>query len=150
MNITPDVLRRQAKDFYRRHPGVTWKAERKYKLPPKILYALGSRETNLSKHWEQTPGDGGHGHGTWQLDDRSHKIPNPFPIALQAEMAAQLLASLIKEFNGDVKHALSAYNAGAGGARNGIADNGDSDSHTTGHDYGADVLGRLHSLQMKR
>jgi hypothetical protein len=148
MNISEHELWNQAHAFSQRHPGVTHVIETKYGLPKRILYALGSRETNLAEFYEQHPGDGGHGRGTWQLDDRSHHIPNPFPIELQAEMAGKLLHDLIAEFGGNVKSALSAYNAGAGGARKGIAA-GDSDRFTTGHDYGADVLARLHVLQSK-
>jgi hypothetical protein len=55
-------------------------------LPRGLLYAVGSRETNLT----DKTGDGGHGHGVFQLDDRSHTIPNPFPVALQAELRRKL------------------------------------------------------------
>ena len=35
-------------------------------LPRMLLFAVGSRETNLTNE----VGDFGHGHGVWQLDDR--------------------------------------------------------------------------------
>jgi len=149
MKITGPELLAEVDAFYKRHPGVVNVAEAKHKLPSRILYAVGSRETNLAEHWEQTPGDGGHGHGTWQLDDRSHQIPAPFPIELQADMAAELLAGLIAHFKGNVKSALSAYNAGVGGADSGIR-HGNSDLFTTGKDYGQDCLDRMHYVQMYR
>lgn len=150
MKITGDELLAEVDAFYRRHPGMVNAAEAKHKLPPRTLYALGSRETNLSAHFEQTPGDGGHGHGTWQLDDRSHKIPKPFPMDMQCDMAAALIASLIAHFKGNVKAAFSAYNAGIGGAERGLRETGNSDQYTTGRDYGQDTLDRLHFIQSHR
>ena len=43
-------------------------------LPRMLLFAAGSRETNLTSE----VGDFGHGHGVWQLDDRSHTPPGGF------------------------------------------------------------------------
>jgi hypothetical protein len=43
-------------------------------LPRMLLFAVGSRETNLTNE----VGDSGHGHGVWQLDDRSHMPPGGF------------------------------------------------------------------------
>jgi hypothetical protein len=150
MKVSILELLNEVDAFYQRHPGVVNAAEAKHKLPHRLLYAVGSRETNLAEHWEQTPGDGGHGHGTWQLDDRSHKIPSPFPMALQADMAAQLLSDLIAHFKGNVKSAVSAYNAGVGGAERGLRATNNSDQFTTGHDYGQDTLERLRYIQIYR
>ena len=41
---------------------------------PRMLFAVGFRETNLTNE----VGDPGHGHGVWQLDDRSHTPPGGF------------------------------------------------------------------------
>lgn len=150
MKIDGNELLTQVDAFFKRHPHVTDVAENKHRIPHHLLYAVGSRETNLSEHYEQTPGDGGHGHGTWQLDDRSHTIPKPFPIELQADMAAALLASLIAHFRGNLKSALSAYNAGVGGAEHGLIQHNDSDFGTTGHNYGQDTLDRLHYILSHR
>ena len=46
-----------------------------------------------------------------------------------------------------LKFALSAYNAGAGGAWSGYREEGDSDARTTGRDYGRDVLARFALFQ---
>jgi hypothetical protein len=104
-------------------------------------------------------GDGGHGRGLFQIDDRSHttflrqqgaNTPGGKP-AVPA--AAKYAAGLVR-FNFDfgvkngvperdrLKFALSAYNAGAGGALEGFKV-GDSDRRTTGGDYGKAVLGRF-------
>jgi hypothetical protein len=39
-------------------------------LPRCLLYAVGSKETNL----RNVVGDGGHGHSVFQLDDRWHQV----------------------------------------------------------------------------
>jgi peptidoglycan hydrolase-like protein with peptidoglycan-binding domain len=46
-----------------------------------------------------------------------------------------------------LKFAVSAYNAGAGGAWKGVREHGDSDALTTGKNYGADVLRRMAILR---
>jgi hypothetical protein len=102
-------------------------------LPRLFLYAVGSRETNL----RNVVGDGGHGHGVWQLDDRSHNIPPGFDsdVRAQAFMAAGMLAHLYATY-GDWQQAANAYNSGS-----------PLTSHTTGGDYGPDVISRLLFLQ---
>lgn len=147
MRITPTALAAEVQAFDLRHPGVVAAAEIRHGLPKHLLHAVGSRETNLSAYYETHPGDGGHGRGTFQLDDRSHTIPSPFPVTTQADVAASMLHNLIQTFSGNLKSACSAYNAGVTGARNGIAQ-GDSDLFTTGHDYGADVVARMRSLSL--
>jgi hypothetical protein len=97
-------------------------------LPRFLLYAVGSRESNL----RNVVGDHGHGHGVFQLDDRAHKIPPGFDhnIHAQAEEAAQILKANFHRFKDWVK-ACNAYNSGS------------PDTHrTTGHDYGPDVMER--------
>jgi hypothetical protein len=42
-------------------------AAERYQLPPEILLAIASRETNM----RNIIGDGGHGYGIMQIDDRS-------------------------------------------------------------------------------
>lgn len=57
-------------------------------LATNLLYAVGSRETNLMNE----VGDGGHGHGLFRLDNRSHAIPPGFDdgARAQAKKAAQM------------------------------------------------------------
>jgi Putative peptidoglycan binding domain/Transglycosylase SLT domain len=130
-------------------------AEKESKLPPGLLLAIASQETDMN----DVVGDGGHGRGLFQIDDRSHTTflrqqganrPGGKP-AVPA--AAKYAAGLVR-FNFDfgvkngvperdrLKFALSAYNAGAGGALEGFKA-GDSDRRTTGGDYGKAVLGRF-------
>src|SRR5438309_11296947 len=79
-------------------------------LPPGMLYAVGSRETNL----RNVVGDGGHGHGVFQLDDRSHQIPPGFDqdVRAQAEKAAQMLEAGFRRF-GDWVMSCNYYNSGS-------------------------------------
>lgn len=129
-------------------------AERAANLPGGTLLAIASRETGC----RDIVGDHGHGRGLFQIDDRSfgqwlaaHGAGAPGSVPSVREAAA-FAAQLVRE-NLDVgrrsgvreadllKFALSAYNAGAGGALSGYR-RGDSDLNTTGGDYGRDVLAR--------
>jgi hypothetical protein len=135
-------------------------AEGRAKLPRGFLLAIASRETNCAN----IVGDGGHGRGLFQVDDRFHGQwlarvgagrPGGLPsVEDGAAYAAELLTSNFsfgraKGLRGRrlLKFAASAYNAGAGGAWKGVQEAGDSDAMTTGRDYGADVLRRMAILR---
>jgi hypothetical protein len=113
-------------------------------LPTYMLFAVGSRETNL----RNVVGDGGHGHGVWQLDNRSHAIPPGFDadVPLQCATAARMLAGLLAHFGGNERAALAAYNAGAGTVDYNLSNHLDIDSGTAGGDYSADTLQRRLAL----
>lgn len=132
MDISPSQLITECDRFLAEYGSLSWAAEMRHGLPRGLLLAVGSRETNLTDE----VGDGGHGHGVWQLDDRSHAIPNPFPVALQADMAAAMLSDELMRTGGNVDQAANLYNSGQR-----------SDAGTTGHDYGTDVAGRLATIQ---
>lgn len=104
------------------------------RLPRMMLFAVGSRETNLTNEI----GDGGHGHGVCQLDDRSHVIPPGFDsdVHMQFQKAAEMLVANF-ETAGSWLGALAMYNSGQ-----------TNDAYTTGHDYGHDVLSRRESLDV--
>lgn len=124
-------------------------------LPRGLLLAIASQETDMN----DVVGDGGHGRGLFQIDDRSHerflaaqnagRAGGKPPIKAAARYAAALVKGNLdygsrKGIRGSdlLKFALSAYNAGPGGAIEGYRA-GDSDKKTTGGDYGRAVLGRL-------
>lgn len=113
--------------------------EKTYSLPAGLLLAVGSRETNLTNK----VGDGGHGHGVWQRDDRWHTMPAGYDADVRAQAidAAGLLSANIKAVG--LAAGVAAYNAGLTGVRNALAAGKSADSATTGGDYAADVLGRL-------
>lgn len=144
MKIDPATLDRQ---FERAR--ISWPfiddVERRYNLPSRLLYAVGSRETNLTDEI----GDGGHGRSVWQLDDRSHTIPDPFPVEMAADIAGQMLRGLLDHFSGHREPAVAAYNAGVGGVERALSRGQSPDAATTGGDYSADVLARMEYLQTR-
>jgi len=111
--------------------------EQAYGLPRMLLYAVGSRETNLTNE----VGDGGHGHGVWQLDDRWHNPAGGFAhfdgdVPLQCSTAAGMLHAMLTSTQGNVEEAAAIYNSGQPG-----------EAGTTHGDYGLDVLQRMQYLQ---
>lgn len=138
-----------------------------------LLLAMMSRETGM----KNIVGDGGHGRGGWQQDDRylgpwlksvkgcdsgksTPKYDSAFPkghvptITDGARKCAQLIEANVVEvtrqkvrFGSRLKVAVSAYNAGLGGAMEGYNGYNDSDHFTTGRDYAADVLARRNALK---
>lgn len=144
MNISPESLQ---SEFNRAAKNWPWlfSVERKYGLASMTLFAVGSRETNLTNE----VGDGGHGHGVWQLDNRSHTIPSGFDsdVARQADVAASMLHSLLATFSGRYDCAFAAYNAGAGTVQYNLSHGLSVDSGTANGNYSADTIGRLHYLQ---
>jgi hypothetical protein len=113
-------------------------------LPPYLLFALGSRETNL----RDVTGDSGHGRGIWQRDDRSFTIPDPYPAHQQGIDAAALLMSHFRSFVSlypaapSWNAAICAYNAGRTGVRRKLDLGLSAESATTHGDYGPDVIQR--------
>lgn len=127
-------------------------AERAAGLRRGTLFAVASRETGF----QDIVGDGGHGRGLFQIDDRSHGAflrqnagaggRPPVPVA--ADYAARLIAGNLQDGkrrgvrDADLERfALAAYNAGPAEAAKAYAA-GDPDRATTGKNYGRDVLAR--------
>ena len=126
----------------------------KHGLDPAYALAIGSRETDLVN----SIGDGGHGIGVMQVDTRFYgqakkaKADGSWETNPEVliNLGCQILAENIawaKEvwpsytYSQWLKIAASAYNAGQGGAHAGV-NVGDCDYHTTGGDYGKDVMAR--------
>ena len=119
-------------------------------LPLAFVLAIGSRETNLTNEL----GDGGHGHGVLQIDDRYHSIARDCDIHADCAKLINYGCNMLAQNEQwakrqwpaftDAQHlkiAASAYNAGEDGAGRGVVA-GDADLHTTGGNYGADVMCR--------
>lgn len=106
-------------------------------LPDCLLFAVGFRETGL---WNVV-GDGGHGHGMFQLDDRSHTIPPGFDadVPAQAALAGEMLGGLLAWSGNRIAWALAAYNAGRGAVVGAVQRGQSPDSVTTGGNYGSYV-----------
>jgi hypothetical protein len=93
-------------------------AASRHDLDPRLLAAVAAQETGGpgSDSGRNVIGDGGHGRGLFQIDDRSHAFargPTAMDPARNADYAAGLLQSNLRRYGGDVKAALSAYNTGS-------------------------------------
>ena len=174
MNITETHLEAEVKHFGHHRRDTLRKALASLKAAeprPALKYslAIGSRETNL----QNLVGDGGHGRGVFQQDDRfqreflaatrgcpSGSYRSTWWSALPAGRVPTLTAgckrmAAIIESNVDfavrsgipkghrLRFAVAAYNAGAGGALRGWQEARDVDRHTAGLDYSQDVFERL-------
>jgi hypothetical protein len=116
MNLDPVVSRLAAR-------GVAFATEiagaaERHGLDPKLLAAVAAQETGGpgSNAGRNIVGDGGHGRGLFQIDDRWHAFaqsPDAMNPGRNAEYAAGMLAGLLKRYGGDVREALSSYNAGS-------------------------------------
>jgi soluble lytic murein transglycosylase-like protein len=93
-------------------------AARRHGIDATLLAAVAAQETGGpgSNAGSNIVGDGGHGHGIFQLDDRWHAFArsdaamNP---TANADYAAGMISGLLRRYGGDVHKALSAYNAGS-------------------------------------
>ena len=149
MNIAPDVLKGQCLVALHRWPWIPT-MEIEYSLPPGLLLAVGSRETNLTNEagdYSRRPGEKYpqcHGFGVWQRDSGAFPGTNSLylmDVARQGDDAAHELATAYHVL-GNWAHAISAYNCGLGAAQAAIRLGHDPDDYTTGHDYAHDVLAR--------
>jgi soluble lytic murein transglycosylase-like protein len=93
-------------------------AGRRYGLDPQLLAAVAAQETGGpgSNAGHNIVGDGGHGRGLFQIDDRWHAFAST-PAAMEptknADYAARMISGLLKQYGGNVREALSAYNSGS-------------------------------------
>jgi Transglycosylase SLT domain len=93
-------------------------AARRHALDPELLAAVAAQETGGpdTNTGHNIVGDGGHGRGLFQIDDGWHAFattPAAMDPAQNADYAAGMLAGLLKRYGGNVRAALSAYNAGS-------------------------------------
>ncbi len=92
-------------------------AARRHGLDPRLLAAVAAQETGGpgSNAGRNIVGDGGHGRGLFQIDDRWHafaRSPAAMQPARNAEYAAGLISGLLHRYGGNLREALSAYNSG--------------------------------------
>ncbi len=97
-------------------------AAARHGLDPRLLAAVAAQETGGpgSNAGHNVVGDGGHGHGLFQIDDRFHSFaatPAAMDPTANADYAARMITGLLNRYGGDVHKALSAYNAGDPNAR---------------------------------
>ena len=75
-------------------------AARRHELDPELLAAVAAQETGGpgSNSGRNVVGDGGHGHGIFQIDDRWHafaRTPEAMDPDRNADYAAGMLSSLL-------------------------------------------------------
>ena len=92
-------------------------AAARHGIDPRLLAAVAAQETGGpgANAGRNVVGDGGHGHGLFQIDDRSHAFassPEAMDPVANADYAAGMLHELIGRY-GNVRQALRAYNAGS-------------------------------------
>ncbi len=135
----------------------------KHGVRPEVLAAIIWRESRggdaLTPKGPAGTGDGGHGRGLCQVDDRFHKefvdaLIDGTPAwqlpGVNIDYGASILASFLKCFHGDEALAVAAYNAGAHAVSRAVSTLHPghprseaikaADSVTTGHDYASAVL----------
>ena len=130
--------------------GAAWR----HGLRASLLLAIASRETLIGRTplLDDWTGDGGHGRGLMQVDDRYHGEFTSSHAnddhAAHVDYAARFLAGLIEELPSE-RAAIAAYNAGPGNVRAALRQGLDVDAYTTGGDYSRDVLRREEEVQEK-
>lgn len=124
-------------------------AAQSFNWPVELLLAIASRETNV----RNILGDGGHGHGIMQIDDRSFpnftssdrwKIPrlNILKGAEVLDLKRRFLSRRGVTGTLLARASVAAYNGGEARVKRAIDLGRDVDSVTTQRNYSADVLGR--------
>jgi transglycosylase-like protein with SLT domain len=94
------------------------RAAQRYRLDPVLLAAIAAQETGGpgSNSGSNIVGDGGHGHGVFQIDDRWHtfaRTKDAMDPASNADYAARMIRHGLDLYGGDVHKTLSAYNSGS-------------------------------------
>lgn len=102
-------------------------AAARHGVDPLLLAAVAAQETGGpgSDAGRNVVGDGGHGRGLFQIDDRWHAFARSAAAmipAANADYAAGMLSGLLHKYGGNVRQALSAYNAGAPDATGTVTD----------------------------
>jgi soluble lytic murein transglycosylase-like protein len=127
-------------------------ASKRYRIPLALLLAIASRESRmglaLDENWT---GDHGYGIGIMQIDKRYHggftQAHRNDDHQANIHYGAGFLASLVQAFDGDILHAVAAYNSGETRVRNAMNAGLDPNIVTTGRDYARDVIARRQVIE---
>jgi len=120
--IVPPLAQTQLAQQGVRYAPQIARAAARHGVDPALLAAVAAQETGGpgSNAGSNVVGDGGHGHGVFQIDDRWHafaRSSRAMDPASNADYAAGMLSGLLRRYGGNVGEALSAYNAGDPHAR---------------------------------
>ncbi|MBV9271056.1 MAG: transglycosylase SLT domain-containing protein [Candidatus Eremiobacteraeota bacterium] len=102
-------------------------AAARHNVDPLLLASVAAQETGGpgSSAGRNIVGDGGHGRGVFQIDDRWHdfaRTSQAMDPSANADYAAGMIHGLLQKYGGDVHRALSAYNAGSPDATGTVTD----------------------------
>lgn len=150
MNIQLQIEHARQKgwlDYYR-------EAASHYGIPVEILLAKDSRESWLGTYpgLQQNGWIGSDGvskgisqvnKSVWPYAEQT----NPNNVRAFVALGAEILKEELNAFNGNMKAALAAYNAGASRVRNAINRGDDPDSVTTNQNYAADIMDRSKEIR---
>jgi hypothetical protein len=134
-------------------------AAQRHNVSLSILLGIASHESRMGLALDANfTGDGGHGRGLMQIDDRWHADflathANDDHEAI-IDYAANLLRSNLDTFDQDYTKALAAYNAGAGNVRKAIRNGLPADAYTTPYKagrgpYSGDIIERAGAFAAK-
>ncbi len=120
--IVPPLAQTQLAQQGVRYAPQIARAAARHGVDPALLAAVAAQETGGpgTNAGSNIVGDGGHGHGVFQIDDRWHafaKSSRAMDPGANADYAARMLSGLLRRYGGNVGEALSAYNAGDPHAR---------------------------------
>jgi len=120
--IVPPLAQTQLAQQGVRYAPQIARAAARHGVDPALLAAVAAQETGGpgTNAGSNIVGDGGHGHGLFQIDDRWHtfaKSSRAMDPGSNADYAAGMLSGLLRRYGGNVGEALSAYNAGDPHAR---------------------------------
>jgi Transglycosylase SLT domain len=116
MNLLGPLAGRLASEGVNYAPEIV-SAAAKHGLDAQLLAAVAAQETGGpgANGGRNEVGDGGHGRGLFQIDDRWHdfaKTAAAMDPAQNADYAAGMLSGLLRRYDGNVREALCAYNSG--------------------------------------
>lgn len=120
--IVPPLAQTQLAQQGVRYAPQIARAAARHGVDPALLAAVAAQETGGPgvNAGSNIVGDGGHGHGLFQIDDRWHafaRSSRAMDPGSNADYAAGMLSGLLQRYGGNVGEALSAYNAGDPHAR---------------------------------
>jgi len=136
-----------------------WRAARAHKIRPVLLAAVIAHESGfgelLTPRGPGGTGDGGHGRGLGQIDDRTwgawleaNDWRDP---AVNLDKSAEILAAALATFPGNAAAGIARYNASEPAIRRALANGTDPAAVTThdreGRSYVDNVVAQLDRLQ---
>lgn len=98
---------------YANAPGVLSGAEKKYGLPKGLLWNAFGAESGYGAHLKSPAGAVGP-LGFLPNTAKQYGLTDPMSIGMSADAAGRYYTKLLKEFHGDIRKAVAAYNWGEG------------------------------------